>query len=96
MQILQRTKQKTNKKARGHMQEKDSTCTVRMYWRCECLKPFWYQFQKGVSSGTTVNVLGSLIIIIVLFGHDTELESDEIIDWTLILTRFVISAVQNW
>ena len=67
------------------MQEKDSTCTVHMFWRCECLKPFWNQFQKGVSSGTTANVLGSLIVIIVLFGHDTELESDEIIDWILIL-----------
>ena len=69
------------------MQEKDIKCIVRMFWRCECLNPFWHQSQKGVSCGTTANVSGSLIVIIVLFGHDTELESDEIIDCTLILTR---------
>lgn len=79
--------------------ERDSDCTFCMreresiqhiFWRCEHIGPFWQQFQLNVNRDCGHSGLLTLNENIVLFGHDSNFESDEIFDLILLLAKFFI------
>ena len=61
-----------------------------IFWKCNCIKPFWEEFQIAVGDRCVNATPVTLNEIIVLFGHDSNLKSDDTFDLTILLANIFI------
>ena len=70
--------------------KKERDSINHIFWRCNCVRPFWELFQTAVNDRCINAISLTINENIVLFGHDSNFKSDDTFDMILLLAKFFI------